>query len=396
MSTTLATLLQPHPSRIVVVGAGIVGAHLAQQPSSQIVVLDRSLTPLLGSTGHAPGFVGQLNSILTLTELAKRSVSFYRTVEGGFQVVGGLEVAETEEAVEVLKERLQLAQDAGLEGKIITPGEAKKLSPSFIDEDKTKAALFFPTDGTARADILTATARKKAEKLGALFIEADVVEVRIKEGIAEGVETTSGFVSASKVIITTGIWASQTLRHLPVLPVAHPYIHSLPRDPLPGPPSPFVRWPASHVYARDHGDCSGLGSYDHPPVAEDKLGAEAIGQWRPDFERVLAEAYERLPEASRAMFTGGKAFNGIFSTTPDNLPLIGKVSEGLYACVAVWVTHAAASAEVLAGLLDGKGREGDEELLKVLDPKRFEGRDVAELRKLSFRAYNDIYNRGDE
>jgi glycine/D-amino acid oxidase-like deaminating enzyme len=363
-----------------------------RQPESQIVVVDRSLARLLGSTGHAPGFVGQLNSIPTLTELAKRSVAHYNTIEGGFQVVGGVEVAETEEAVEVLKERLQLAKAAKLEGRIITAEDAKKLSPTFIDEAKTKAALFFPTDGTARADILTATARKEAERLGALFLEADVTEVRIQDGITEGIETSSGFVSASQVIITTGIWASQTLQHLPVLPVAHPYIHSLPRSPLPGPPSPFIRWPASHVYARDHGDCSGLGSYDHPPIAEDKLGIEAIGSWRPDFARVLDVAYERLPEESRAMFEGGKAFNGIFSTTPDNLPLIGKVSEGLYACVAVWVTHAAASAEVLAG----QAREGDEELLKALNPQRFSGRNADELRKRSLRAYNDIYNRGDE
>lgn len=401
-SSMTVDLTQPHPARIIIVGAGIVGAHLAQSLSTspkladhQIVVLDRSLTPLLGSTGHAPGFVGQLNSVPALCELAKRTVAAYRKVEGGFQVVGGLEVAETDEAVATLQERLALAHASGLEARIITPEEAQAAAPAFIDGRRTKAALFFPTDGTARADILTAAARTTAERHGAVFVEADVVDVASQDGQATGITSkTHGFIPASKVIITTGIWASETLPRLPVLPVAHPYIHSAPRNPLPGPPAPFVRWPAAHVYARDHGDNSGLGSYDHAPMSEDTLGSEAIGAWPTSFEQVLANACKHIPGGNK-MFEGGKAFNGIFSTTPDNLPLVGKVAgmEGLWCAVAVWVTHAAASAELLSGLFTGVSREGDEELLKVLDPARFEGRDAKELRTLSLRAYNDIYNK---
>lgn len=332
----------------------------------------------------------------------------YRQVEGGFQVVDGLEVAETDAAAAVLQERLALAQAAGLEALVLSPEEAEAASPAFVDRGRTKAALLFPSDGTARADILTAHARKEAEKLGAVFIEADVLDVRISEGTVEGVETaavgivmsgsSTNFIPSDLVIITTGIWASQTLPKLPVLPVAHPYIHSRPRPALPGPPSPFIRWPEAHVYARDHGDCSGLGSYDHSPIAVDHLGVEAIGEWESSFDGVLDTAYQHIPDG-KSMFEGGRAFNGIFSTTPDNLPLLGVDIlgvKGLGCAVAIWVTHAAASAELLAGAFTGRGREGDEDLLKALDPARFDGRDHAQMRKESLAAYNDIYNRGEE
>lgn len=113
---------------------------------------------------------------------------------------------------------------------------------------------------------------------------------------------------------------------------------------------------------------------------------------------VLDAAYQHLRHGT-TMFKGGKAFNGIFSTTPDNLPLLGLDISGvkdLGCAVAIWVTHAAASAELLAGAITGKGMEGDDQLLKALDPARFEGRDQEQMRKESLAAYNDIYNRGDE
>ncbi|KAI5480924.1 N,N-dimethylglycine oxidase [Pseudohyphozyma bogoriensis] len=406
MSAIPAELFQPHPNRLVIIGAGIVGAHLAQCLTSppyatsdrQVVVIDRSLTPLLGSTGHAPGFVGQLNSVAALTTLAKRSVETYRRVPGGFEVVGGMEVACTEQAVEVLKERREMAMQYGLEAELLDPKAAKGVAPAFVDEFRTIAALFYPSDGTANAGVLTATASEAAKANGAVLVEGDVVSIEQENGSVNGVHTSAGFLPATDVVLATGIWASQLVPSLPVLPVAHPYIHSTPRGPRTGSPSPFVRWPEFHVYARDHGTCDGLGTYDHVPIAEDALGEEAIGTWPAEevFDEALASAYTHLPAGEQGRFAGGKQFNGIFSTTPDNLPLVGAVRgvAGLWAAVAVWVTHGAGSAELLAGLISGNGgKEGDAELVKALDPSRFEGQPASELRNASLRAYNDIYNR---
>jgi glycine/D-amino acid oxidase-like deaminating enzyme len=80
--------------RVVIIGAGIVGSSLAKHLSLlhvPVTLLDRSLsTTLPGSTGLAPGFVGHVNELPTLTELAKRSVEDYKKIPGGFKQVGGL------------------------------------------------------------------------------------------------------------------------------------------------------------------------------------------------------------------------------------------------------------------------------------------------------------------
>ncbi|KAH0080634.1 hypothetical protein KCU66_g20101, partial [Aureobasidium melanogenum] len=50
----------------IIIGAGIVGSSLAyflseSTPKTSILVLDRSLGTIAGSTGYAPGFIGQYN-----------------------------------------------------------------------------------------------------------------------------------------------------------------------------------------------------------------------------------------------------------------------------------------------------------------------------------------------
>ncbi|KAG9697619.1 hypothetical protein KCU95_g1275, partial [Aureobasidium melanogenum] len=59
----------------IIIGAGIVGSSLAcflseSTPQINILVLDRSLSTIAGSTGYAPGFIGQYNEKSSLTKLA--------------------------------------------------------------------------------------------------------------------------------------------------------------------------------------------------------------------------------------------------------------------------------------------------------------------------------------
>lgn len=90
-----------------------------------------------------------------------------------------------------------------------------------------------------------------------------------------------------------------------------------------GPPTtstaPFVRWPEHHVYARDHGDCLGLGTCDHVPlpIAIDHLGIDAERPWPAElFDPAVDRALELLPASQR--FAVDKRRNGLFSMTPDN------------------------------------------------------------------------------
>jgi glycine/D-amino acid oxidase-like deaminating enzyme len=419
--------------RIFIIGGGIAGSALAYylsiwQSEKQVVVLDKSLGPMLqGSTAYAPGFVGQLNVSSVLTTLAKDSVEEYVAIPGAFETVGGLEIATTPSGVESLRERFEFARQADLPAELITADQAAALAPDFVKQDTVAAALHFPTAGTANPGVITSFFRQGAEERGAQFIEVEVNGLKTDSGTVTGISTTKGTVRthSGPVIIATGIWtqsllcgtasrASITRAPLPIIPVAHPYTFTHPRPRRTGQPYAFVRWPEVHGYARDHGDCDGLGTYNHPPIRVALPFGSAQGEWPQTFESVLAEAASTCLKngaqfLTRWSSTDGNAalqrkpFNGIFAVTPDNLPLVGKAKAtgNLWLCAAVWVTHAAGAAKLVARQLvrDQKGSEtsdrpdqGDQELLSALDPDRFRGNDEDILVKQALSRYNDIYN----
>jgi glycine/D-amino acid oxidase-like deaminating enzyme len=139
--TATITSLQTREAlcRIVIVGAGIVGAALAHylslRTTSEIVVFDRSLSSQNGSTGHVPGFVGQLNESNALTALAKESVQAYREIPDGFVSCGGLEVATSEQGLEHLRTRLSLAHKHNLPASILAAEATAGLAPDFVRHD---------------------------------------------------------------------------------------------------------------------------------------------------------------------------------------------------------------------------------------------------------------------
>lgn len=391
------------PESVIIVGAGIVGSALAYYLSTsptprRITIVDRSFSPLLGSTGHAPGFVGQFNESDVLTKLAIETVSEYTKIPGGFDTVGGLEIAFGPAGVERLKSRCANAARLGLPAKLLSIDEAHALAPELVKASSSGAAAFFPTDGTASACEITSFYQEGAKKLGVQFLQSEVRKLVIWDGRVAGVEVSDGDcvrqLDAGKVIITTGIWAQDLCRDLsfpvPVVPVGHPYMHGQLRAPL-SRKLPFVRWPEHHVYARDHGERYGIGSYDHAPLECKAKNNTAIGSWVKDFEQTLQSATALLPSAAAKQFDQGASFNGIFSMTPDNMPLAGSVQSlpGLHMAVAVWVTHAAGTAKYLTQVIDGK--DVDQETRSALDPERFRGQDLVTLEEKSLLGYNSIY-----
>lgn len=415
---------------IAIVGAGIVGSSLAAAlaPHARVLLVDRDVRGLPGSTGHAPGFVGQLNCVLPLTELAKRSVQAYRGIEGGFDVVGGLEVALSTTELEELEHRRALAESSGLRASLLSPEEAVAIAPDFVAE--SAGALHFPDDGTANARVLALAFQDRARQAGAAALDADVSAVTPSSG-GVTLTTSRGEFKAAKAAICTGVWAAQLAPALmAAVTVAHPYAYSHARAPR-GYTSPFVRWPSRHVYARDHGRRDGLGSYDHDPVHVSSRAMArhrtATGAWDEMFDGVIQRGLALLPSASHGGFAdpvvadagsaaeGGEraaqayetaenakaegrayAFNGLFQVTPDGMPLVGRVQDGVYVAVGVWVTQGAGAAGLLADLIledMGRGPAKDVELRKAVDPLRFAGGE-GEI-EAALRTYNNIYNKDE-
>ncbi|KAF4974891.1 hypothetical protein FZEAL_8257 [Fusarium zealandicum] len=388
---------------IVIVGAGIVGSALAYFLSSSptrrnITIVDRSFSPLLGSTGHAPGFVGQFNESEVLTRLAIETVLEYTKIPGGFDPVGGLEIAFQAAGNDRLKSRCANAAKLGLAAELMSIEKAHELAPELVKSSDHGTALLFPTDGTANAGKITSFYQDNARTSGVHFVVGDVKQLIITDGRIAGVEISqegsTRHLDATKVTLTTGIWAQDLCQGLelpvPVIPVGHPYMHGQKRNPI-SRKLPFVRWPEHHVYARDHGDRYGIGTYDHAPLGCKATNGEAIGAWVQDFEQPLKVATSFLPDAAAEEFQQGASFNGIFSMTPDNMPLAGSVPfvAGLHMAVAIWVTHAAGTAKFLTRVLDGL--DVDAKTQEALDPERFRGQDFSALEEKSLCGYNSIY-----
>lgn len=321
---------------------------------------------------------------------------------GAFSQVGGLEIAKTAEGIAVLESRLKLAHEAGLEARILESEEVAGLAPQFHQPDGVSKGIYFPTDGVAEPSRIVDAYQASARAQGVEFISATALGIERSNGVVTGVLTSTGVLPADKVVVASGIWTSKILEgvlHLPIIPVAHPYINGSPR-PVRGKDSPFVRWPERGVYARDHGGCDGFGSYDHAPLPV-AAGESAEGVWDPSFDAAIERALRLFPEETKKgmLAEGARKLNGVFAVTPDGLPVAGPVKgvEGLWVAGGVWVTHAAGVAGVVGRMVlgvDGEGGE-EEEVRRALDPRRFEGRGMEELEREGLGRYNDIYNLED-
>ncbi|HEX9833930.1 MAG TPA: FAD-dependent oxidoreductase, partial [Mycobacterium sp.] len=124
--------------RVVIIGAGIVGANLADELAArswgQITVVDQGPLPLTGgSTSHAPGLVFQTNACKTMTAFARYTVEKFVGMdldgEWCFNQVGGLEVATTPERLAELHRRQGWATSWGIEGIVLEPQECARIHP---------------------------------------------------------------------------------------------------------------------------------------------------------------------------------------------------------------------------------------------------------------------------
>lgn len=389
--------------RVVVVGGGIVGAAIAdglvRHDWIEVTVLDRGPAErLLGSTGHAPGYVSLLSEAPVLSRLAIASANVYDSLGPGeaFVRTGGLEVATSVEAMANLERRERLAREIGMETRFLDSGETVAAAPLLVDREQCAGSLLFPADGAARGDLITGALRTRAEGAGALFLnDVAVAGFDIKGGRITAVRTQKGGrLEADDVVLSVGIWGREVAalagEELVFAPVQHPYVYGSPREPS-ATRGPFAKWRGETVYARDHGDRVGIGTHDHSGAyAETTAMAEAELPWNADaFDDAVERAFALLPAEHR--FEPADQLNGVFAMPPDNAPFVGPARsvERLWIAEALWVTHAAGGAAAIVNMLLGKpaGVEG----IERLDPGRFAGEDPDELMARALGKYRQIW-----
>lgn len=362
-------------ARLVVIGAGIVGCsaayHLAMRGWRDIVVLDQGPLPHTGgSTSHAPGGLSLISGSRLLTELAQYSVPLYAdlTFEGrtGAALVGGLEVAKSSERLAELKRRAGWGKSFGVECHLLTPTECGEKAP-LLDTSSILGGLFTPDAGIGRPVTACQAMMQEAERRGAVRFQGDtsVVGFTLEGGRIREVVTDLGHIETEAVLLAAGIWGPILGRMagitVPLQPMEHLYATVGPIPELAALGTdiamPIVRVHDNGAYCRMHGAEFGIGNYDHAPLSVDPENIVSHRLSREPTKRAFTpEHFSQTHRAVEALFPAIRekpvthSFNGVFSFTPDGMPILGPHRDvgNLWVGEAVWVTHGGGVGRLLA------------------------------------------------
>lgn len=388
--------------RVAVIGAGVVGAALADELSARgwddITVVDQgSLPEPGGSSSHAPGLVFQTNSSKTMTEMARYTVEKFRSldVDGKpcFLPVGGLEVATTPERLAELHRRHGWLTSWGIDAQVVPPQECARLFP-LLAPDVALGGLHVPTDGVAKAVRGVVAQLRRAVSRGVRVLErVEVLDVRTAGDRVTGLVTDQDEISADIVVCCAGIWGPTITRMvgmtLPLTPLGHQLAWTGPVPDNAGQVAesirPILRHQDADLYFRERFDGLGIGYYGHRPmpVAPEQILSVDAAMVMPsvlpfteeDFAPAWTETNRLLPGTREAKVEDG--FNGLFSFTTDNMPLLGPSPQvrGFWVAEAVWVAHSAGVGRAMAEwLADGYCSSFD---LHECDVNRFEPHQLA-------------------
>jgi glycine cleavage system T protein len=361
-------------AKVVIIGAGIVGCsaayHLTKLGWRDIVIVDQG--PLFdtgGSTSASPGLIFQTNSSRLIAKLAQYTVNLFQQLElngqPSYYRVGGMEVAYTPERMEELKRRVGFAKSWGIEGELITPEEAKNKIP-LLDQNKILGAYYVSTDGAAVPIRAAEALAREAEKRGAVFYGHTLITgIETEGGKVKAVNTKRGRISTDVVLLCAGIWgpsvASVVNVPIPLIPMQHQHARTKPLPELAGETReivhPILRHQDKSMYFRQRGSCYEIGSYLHEPMPLDPYMPDLSSVMRfteGDFERAAEAAVELLPPIGNVKL--GERMNGVFSFTPDAMPLIGPSLDlkGFWIAEAVWVAHSGGVGKAIAEwMVDG-------------------------------------------
>ena len=374
------------PPRVVVIGAGVVGCSLADELTargwSDVTVLEQGPLPAPGgSTSHAPGLVFRTSPSRTLTAFARYTVEKFAslTTDGVpcFQQVGGLELATTPERLADLHRRAGYAASWGVRGEIVGAARCKELWP-LLDESVVLGGFHTPEDGLARALHASRAQLDRATARGARALDRHTVTgIEREDGRVTAVVTDRGTFPADHVVSAAGFWGPVVGRmagvDVPLQPLAHQYVRT---GPLPGlgdataeASKPILRFQDRDLYFREHGERLGIGSYAHRPLLVDPFAVPGYDESRardmempssyPFTPEDWAPSWEDCRRLMPALRDAGidTGFNGVFSFTPDGMPVIGesRALRGFWLAEAVWVTHSAGVARAVAEwMVDGR------------------------------------------
>lgn len=198
---------------VIIIGSGVIGnaaAYYLAKKGCSVIVLEKSDSiGDGGSTSNGGGvrqsgrdkrelplaMYGVKNLWPTLSEELEMDVEYYQD--------GNLRLGKTEEHIKILNNLSKNANDCGLDVRMISSGEARKICPYLSEE--VIGASWCPTDGHANPLLTTLAYYRKGRQLGVRFITGEeVVEIKKIKGKARQVVTSNNVYEGESIILAAG------------------------------------------------------------------------------------------------------------------------------------------------------------------------------------------------
>jgi sarcosine oxidase subunit beta len=369
----------PRTASAIIIGGGVVGCsiayHLAGRGLRDVLVLERE-TVGSGTTSKAAGGIRAQFSTETEIRFSLESIGVFERfedefgVDPGYRKIGYLFLVSDAADLRGFEGRIALQRRLGVDVRVITPDDARKLVPA-LRVDDLLAAVWGPGDGLAGPAEVTAGFARRARERGARIAEGVRVTAIERDGDrVTGVTTTDGAVSAPLVVNAAGPAAARVARlagvEVPVHPRRRHIFFTEPFPEIPG-PVPLTTDRASGFYFRKELDQVLLSPGDVQDIGEDfevPMDAAMVGE-------TVQKAVDRVPVLEQARIAGGWA--GLRPLTPDDHAIIGWAPgvTGFFLAVGFGghgFQHSPATGRhVAAWIADGKPAMD----LTLFDPARF-------------------------
>ena len=239
------TLRGMNRASVVVIGGGVMGTsiafHLAEAGVADVLLLERGQLAE-GSTSRAAGGVrAQFSDPLNVQigAAAWRRLRGSRAAGVGDRSPSGrLPVsAHPPRRRPAFTQSVEMQNRLGVPSRMITPQEAKQLSP-LINVDDVLAAAYSPDDGHATPEAVVQGYASGARAAGAVIqTGCEVRAIETSDGAITAVITDRGTVETQAVVCAAGAWSASVGEMagvpLPVTPVRRQILYTEPIENLP-------------------------------------------------------------------------------------------------------------------------------------------------------------------
>jgi sarcosine oxidase subunit beta len=372
----------PKVADIVILGAGVMGTsiafHLARRGAGEIALVDKEHVGR-GGSGRSSALVRMHYSYPPEVQLAVISLKMFQHWRevvgepGDFRKTGFVRIVHAEES-ERLKQNVAMQSELGVNVKLITREELRKIEPDW-NVDEVQLAAYEPDSGYGDGAGVANDFLSRARDLGVAYLpRTQAIAFKIDGNKVRGVETQHGAIEAPVVISATGPWTRPMFQHVGCdLPIDTEYhqvaILKNPPDMRGGGCACIDSGTATYFRSDAHDKFLVGDFYGTRPVDPDNFPQRASDD---GLEAIIERASKRIPKLVNAEVMRG--VTGVYDMTPDARPLLGEVPEikGLYVCAGfsgMGFKISPAIGLVMSELvLDGAGKTVD---ISAFRPSRF-------------------------